>query len=119
MWRGAYVVASKDAVDELQRTDHSNERKKDINQLRPLRRLLHIVVVDVLQHLIPTRDAGSFGENRPRRSGSRRSRRGSWRNGTSSGGAGLSCCRSRGRGVAGVLLRHCEVLSASWRWRCW
>lgn len=58
-----YVVASEDTVDELQRADHSNESQKYINELRPLWRLLHIIIIDVLQDLVPARDAGALRDS--------------------------------------------------------
>lgn len=47
------VVACEDAVQELQATSSDEKEEKGVNQLCPLRRLLHIVLVDVEQHVIP------------------------------------------------------------------
>lgn len=50
---GTHVVASQDAVEELQCAHNGDEDEEDVDELGPLRRLVHVIAVDVLQHLVP------------------------------------------------------------------
>lgn len=48
-----YIVSNQDTIDKLQSSDNNKEEQKGINQLRALRRLLDVVVVDVLNDDVP------------------------------------------------------------------
>lgn len=50
--RKTHIVPRNDAIQKLHRAHHDQKRQKRINQLRPLRRLLHITIPD-LQRDIP------------------------------------------------------------------
>lgn len=58
-----YVIAGQDAVEKLQCAHNGNESEEHVNELRPLWRFVHVILVDVLQHLVPIR-RGVLGQRR-------------------------------------------------------
>lgn len=53
-----YVVTSQNAVQELQAADNGKEGEEGVNQLGTLRRLLDVVVVNILKDLVPVCRSG-------------------------------------------------------------
>lgn len=93
----AYVIASQNTVQELQSSNHDQEEEENINELGSLWRLVHVVIVDVLKHLVPVlrtrlwNDRLRLGRHSARGGGS---------------GCGLRDGSNRGRRFASVLLRR-------------
>lgn len=52
-----YVVSSQDAIGKLQGANDNEEEQECVNQLRALRCLLDVVVVDILNDDVPVRGA--------------------------------------------------------------
>lgn len=107
----AYVVARKNTVKELQRADDNEEGHEDVDELRALRGVVDVVVVDVGEDLIPVLGAAAL---------CCRSRAGLGLRGHGSrdgGGGGRSCGRRGGYcyvsiggflGRGGAFGRHCD-----------
>lgn len=92
---GTHIVAGKDTVEELQGADDGEKGEKHVEELRPLGGLVHVVIVNVAQDLVPVgRTDGGLGLG--------------WgRDGASCRGASRDGRGGGGRGLAGVLLgRH-------------
>jgi hypothetical protein len=101
----AYVIPSNNTIHKLQHPNHNQKRHENINQLRPLRRRIQIILPYPQRDLLRALVVRGFLANR--------------RDGAGARAADLCCCCGRGCGLAGGafgchFVWICEVVRLNW-----